>query len=262
MQRQYVEIKNLKQLTGRYYLLTLAAPLVARSVKPGQFVQLKVSAQLDPLLRRPFSIHDWCDAQGNVEILFQVRGKGTRLLADRKQGDYLDMLGPLGNGFSIPRAPGKALLIGGGIGAAPLWGLAKSLHARNWQVTVLLGGAGEQFLVRPEEFSRWGRTIITTDDGSRGISGRVTEALPLVAAQEFDQIYACGPKPMLAAIYDWARITGLPLQVSLDEVMACGMGVCLGCAHPVRKGKETVYAKVCSQGPVFDAREVVWHDQA
>ncbi len=261
MECNRVEILDVKTVTKHYYLLTLMAPQVARGISPGQFVQVRVDDRLDPLLRRPFSVYHWDEKQGIIEILFQVRGKGTALLARKRPGERLDILGPLGRGFAIPAEPGAALLVGGGIGAAPLRGLAEKLEQSGWELTVLLGAADESLLARTEDFSHLGKTIIATDDGSRGIKGRVTNVLPLVAGSTFKQIYACGPKPMLAALSSWAAANGLPIQVSLDEVIACGMGVCLGCAHPVKAGAETGYAKVCTQGPVFNGEEVVWDEK-
>jgi len=254
-----VEILAVKAVSQHYYLLTLMAPRLARSVRPGQFVQVRVADGLDPLLRRPFSVHDWDAKQGTVALLVQVRGKGSKMLADKRPGERLDVLGPLGRGFEISETKGRALLVGGGIGAAPLWSLARQLKDKTWDLTVLLGASADSLLVKAVDFSHLANTIIATDDGSAGIKGKITKLLPL-AASDYNQVYACGPKPMLAALAVWTKAAGFPLQVSLDEVMACGMGVCLGCAQPVKHNKSVNYAKVCTQGPVFDADEVVWNE--
>ena len=260
MERTFAKVLDIEQITSHYSLITIMAPQLVRSVQPGQFIHVRTGELLDPLLRRPFSIHDWHPGEGTMQLLFQVKGKGTQLLAGKQKGEQLDVLGPLGNGFAIPKKKGKALLIGGGIGEAPLWGLARTLKEAKWEVTTVLGAAKQSLLARNNGFSQWGETYIATEDGSVGIKGRVTNLLPLVAAEQFDQVYACGPKPLLAALYPWANSNNLPLQVSLDEVMACGMGVCLGCVQPVGSKEAPVLAKVCTDGPVFSAEEVVWDD--
>ncbi len=237
--------------------LTMQAPEIARTAHPGQFVMVQVSDSMDPLLRRPFSIHQ-VTIDGTIQILFKVIGRGTALLAQLMPGDHIDCIGPLGRGFSFDQKE-RLCLIGGGMGIAPLYFLAKRL-LRTTETPerdfVFLGARNrEELTLFADEFFDLGYTVKTaTDDGSMGHHGFVTElldpALPVV-----ERLYTCGPFAMMKICADMAKGVGVHCQVSLETHMACGLGACLGCAVT---GAEHGYLHVCRQGPVFDAGEVAW----
>ncbi|MGB9886223.1 MAG: dihydroorotate dehydrogenase electron transfer subunit [Moorellales bacterium] len=241
---------------GGYYLL-LEAPQVAATAQPGQFVHLRVSETYDPLLRRPFSLHEVDRAAGRIAVLYRVRGRGTSGLANRQPGEYLDLLGPLGRGFPTPQAGTSALLVGGGTGVAPLYFLATELKRWGVGAHLLLGAATADELWRLSAFEGLGLPLeVATEDGSLGMRGRVTDLLPDRLGSSPTQVFAAGPWPMLRRVADWAAEAGIPAFVSLEQVMACGTGLCLGCAVPVVGG----YVRACSEGPVFAAEEVLWDE--
>ena len=237
--------------------LTLHAPEIAGTAHPGQFVMVQVNGGMDPLLRRPFSIHQ-VTAAGNIQLLFKVVGRGTTSLARLQPGDFIDCIGPLGRGFSLERR-GRLCLIGGGMGIAPLYFLAKRLLQNGVTAQrdyVLIGARNKNELARfADEFFDLGYMVKTaTDDGSMGLHGFVPELLDLVLPQ-MERIYTCGPFAMMRTCADKAREAGVSCQVSLETHMACGLGACLGCAVAGAGGG---YLHVCRQGPVFDAGEVAW----
>ena len=235
--------------------LTLEAPEIAGAVQPGQFVMVACGANRDPLLRRPFSVH-WADADGTIQLLVRVLGRGTAALAQIQAGEALSLVGPLGRGFSLEtRLP---CLVGGGIGAAPLLLLARRLVEKGLKPLVLLGAAtAAEATLLQQDFQALGCSLaLATDDGSLGHRGFVTELLSAQAAQA-DKLYACGPQPMMAAVARFGAERGIACEVSLETAMACGLGACLGCAvpDPARPG---AYRHVCKDGPVFSADEVLW----
>jgi len=241
------------------YTLTIVSKEIAREAQPGQFAHLRCGKSADPLLRRPLSINDVERDKGTVTFSYQVVGKGTQLLSELKAGETLDVIGPLGQGFKTDLRGKKVGIIGGGMGIAPLIFLGRELSREN-QVQAFWGGRSEGLLppfVTAVEFPY----AIATDDGSSGRKGLVTELVAESLSQEkFDLLYACGPRLMLAAVARLAREYNIPLQVSLESVMACGVGACLGCTIKGRKqGKETQF-KVCQDGPVFWAEEVFWDE--
>jgi dihydroorotate dehydrogenase electron transfer subunit len=238
------------------FQLVMEQPDLARVAQPGQFLNLRVTEGTAPLLRRPISIHWVLDDQ--VEILYQVVGKGTEILSRVQPGALLDIQGPLGRGFQTV-VSAKTLLVGGGIGIAPLGLLARELDS-SATVCILGARSGEVVMASGgKKLTDLGYECkIATDDGSLGRQGLVTGLLAeeLVGA---GMIYACGPKAMLRTTAQLALAHNIPCQISLEEHMGCGVGACLGCVcKGVPKfGKEN-YRKVCSDGPVFDAREVIW----
>lgn len=254
-QKNYT-VRRVESLGGDIFRLTLAAPDLAAAVRPGQFVMVACGSGRDPLLRRPFSVHS-SHADGTIRLLFRVVGQGTRLLAAVEAGAALSLLGPLGRGFRPPPPGGEACLIGGGIGIAPLYFLAQWLLAQGRTPQVLLGAArAVELEALQREFLELGSTVrVSTDDGSLGHHGLVTDLLPALAGT-VGKVYACGPVPMMAAV---ARFCGdrLACEVALETHMACGLGACLGCAIPV-PGQADAYRHVCRHGPVFDAKEVQW----
>lgn len=274
-----------QELTGEnIYTLTINSPEIAHEAQPGQFAHLRYGNSADPLLRRPLSINDVEREKGWVVFSYQVVGKGTQLLSELKAGDMLDVIGPLGHGFETDFCGKKVGLIGGGLGIAPLIFLGRKLALQN-QVQAFWGARSRELLPRlamGENFTTgedvdfpFSSTVVT-EDGSSGRKGLVTKILlEQLAAdaqgtqatqgaqdfpERFDLLFACGPKPMLVAVAQLAREYNIPLQVSLESVMACGVGACLGCTIKGKKKGEDrkTQFKVCQDGPVFWAEEVLW----
>lgn len=243
-----------RALTGTHFDLTVAAPEIAAQAKPGQFVNIRCGDALT--LRRPISI---CDVTGDMlRLVFEVRGDGTRWLAGRTPGDALDLLGPLGNGVFPLEAPDGApvLLVGGGIGAPPMLYAARNLNRAH----AVLGFQTAAKAILFEDFCDACELVqLTTDDGSLGAGGTVLGPIKLLLEQHtYAKILACGPRPMLAALAELARERGIPLFVSMEERMGCGVGACLVCACKTRRGGNERYDHVCADGPVFNALDVVW----
>ncbi len=248
-------VKN-AQVQGRYFKMTLAAWAIAREAKPGQFINVKVSDTQEPLLRRPLGIHG---ITGGLEILYEVVGEGTAILSQRKPGESLDIVGPLGNGFDYrPEAKSQKpqILVAGGMGVAPLLFLAEKLKHR--KLLVLIGAKTKSQILCAGEFKKLGCAVkIATDDGSRSFKGKVTDLLKreLSAIRyPLSAIYACGPRPMLKEISHLSKKYNIPARISLEEHMACGIGACLGCAVKTKEG----FKRVCKDGPVFNAEEIIW----
>jgi len=250
-----------KILQPEIYKLTLSSPLISKEAKPGNFVHIKVSSTDYPLLRRAFSIHSVEKEKKSFDILFRVVGRGTEILSKATPGQSLDILGPIGNSFSLPKPGQKIMLVAGGMGIAPLWFLFTQLIKRydQNQLTFFLGAKSKKELLYEEKLKAIkDRLIITTDDGSVGIKGQVTDAfLKEIKRKNTDPqslvIYSCGPHLMLAKMSEISERFNLLCQISLETHMACGVGACWGC---VVKMKDGAYQRVCVDGPVFDAREV------
>ncbi|MGI6686083.1 MAG: dihydroorotate dehydrogenase electron transfer subunit [Bacillota bacterium] len=248
-----------------FYYMEIEAPEVAKEAVPGQFIHIKVNEGLDPLLRRPMSLHEIDREKGLIGILYQVRGKGTKILSKRKPDTEIDIMGPLGKGFTIDFPGGHGVIVGGGIGIAPLYPLVKELKKLGKEVTVILGARFAKILLREENFISLGYPVlITTDDGSRGKKGTVAELLAeFVQKHKVDFIYACGREPMLKQVEDICQNSKIKGEISLEAYMGCGVGACLSCSCERKNltdltGKR--YAKVCTDGPVFPLGEVKLHD--
>jgi dihydroorotate dehydrogenase electron transfer subunit len=248
-----------------YYAMTVVAPGIAARFRPGQFVTLAVGGPVTSMLpRRAFSIHDVRpDHGGTVEFVFAATGPGTRWLAERRARDVLDITGPLGRPFPVPRDPVSCLLVGGGYGSAPLFSLANRLRERRCSVDFLLGAATGDRVFGALTARRTGRSAaITTEDGSLGARGVVTDLMGQVIHEaRTDVIYACGPMPMLRQVTSLARRYDIPVQVAVEELMACGVGVCMTCVLPVA-GTDGITRMVrsCVDGPVFRGEQVRWDD--
>jgi dihydroorotate dehydrogenase electron transfer subunit len=253
---------------GAYHHMALVAPGIAEHTRPGQFVALAVGGPDTALvLRRAFSIYRVSTRGvygGTVEVVFAARGAGTRWLAAQQQHTPVDVVGPLGRPFSLPRAggsPASATLVGGGYGSAPLFALAEQLLNRGSRVDFVLGAANQDRLFGALDAKRMASSVaITTDDGSAGTRGVVTDVLPAVLQRsQADVVYACGPMGMLAAVTAVASDHGLPAQCAVEESMACGIGVCMTCVLPV-EGDDGVTRMVrsCVEGPVFLGDRVRW----
>ncbi|HVQ90471.1 MAG TPA: dihydroorotate dehydrogenase electron transfer subunit [Mycobacteriales bacterium] len=256
-----------RRRVGAYHQLEIAAPGVADSARPGQFVAVTVGGPASSmLLRRAFAIYRSTPVgaySGTVTVVVGVQGRGTEWLAGLRQGDQLDVVGPLGTPFRLPAAPAGCVLVGGGYGSAALFGLADALTARDCRVDFVLGAGTADRLFGELEAKRAAASVtVTTDDGSAGTAGRVTDALPEVLDRTAALwVYACGPMPMLRAVGTVAASRGLPCQVAVEESMACGIGVCMTCVLPiVGDDGVTRMSRSCVDGPVFRADQVRWAD--
>lgn len=240
-----------KQMTADIFDFTVDAGALAKAAQPGQFAHLYVPGKT---LRRPISICEIDRTRETLRFVFQIRGEGTEQLAALNLDDTLDILAPLGSGFSLGDTARKAVFVGGGIGVPPLLEAAKAFGSN---ATVIAGFRSQDAVILKEDFERNGnRVLITTDDGSLGHHGLVTDCL---VDLDFDVIFACGPTPMLKAVCKIAEQRKVPCQISLEERMACGVGACLGCAVRLRRENgEEYYGHVCKDGPVFDLTRVVW----
>jgi dihydroorotate dehydrogenase electron transfer subunit len=252
---------------GAYHHLSLVAPGVAEQTRPGQFVALAVGGPDTGLvLRRAFSIYKVSSRGvygGTVEIVVGVHGAGTAWLAHQPPHTPIDVVGPLGRPFALPREKASATLVGGGYGSAPLFGLAEALRARGCRVDFVLGAASEDRLFGALDAKRMASTVaVTTDDGSTGLRGRVTDALPQVMERAGTEVvYACGPMAMLRAVTRVAQERGVTAQCAVEESMACGIGVCMTCVLPVRGDDGlTRMVRSCVEGPVFRGEQVRWDD--
>jgi len=251
--------------SGSYVSLTLVAPEIAEQAKPGQFIEIGVPADRTFMLRRPFSIHQasrrggWA---GTLEIVFDVVGRGTAWLSEAKPHDTLDVIGPLGRSFTYPRELSTCLLVGGGYGAAPLYFLAEELRARNKLVHMVIGARDHQRVFKPIEAKRLAATVVvTTEDGTMGERWRVTDVLDALLERTGAQVvYACGPNPMLRAVAERCRELQIPCQVAVEEMMACGLGVCWTCVVPVigMDSRGWWNVRSCVEGPVFNGARVWW----
>jgi len=251
-------VLNNRQVGPELFVMEVSASVVAGKCQPGQFLHIKPGGTDDPLLRRPLSIYDVVAGSGRISLLYRVVGKGTGLLTGIKVNDYIDVMGPLGRGFTLPDQPENILLVGGGVGIAPLLFLGRVLRARQCQVTVLCGTGTAAQLVAGDRFQRLGIAWVpATMDGSEGFKGLVTDILDnsMETPANFDRVYTCGPEPMMAVVAGWAQARNIWGEVSLEEHMACGVGACLGCARKL-KNNDNGYVKVCKDGPVFNISEV------
>lgn len=240
------------------WLMGLKHPEVAAAVKPGQFVMIRARSGIDPLLRRPFSV---CAVEkDNFKVLYRVVGKGTGIMAAAEPGQTLEVLGPLGRAFNPPEENRLPVLVAGGIGVAPLFFLARSLKARNLEFMMGFRSAGDIIRLddpRPPDH----KYSISTDDGTEGHPGIVTDLLLLYLKKIKGlavSLFACGPRPMLKKVAETATAHGLPCQVSLEAAMACGFGVCQGCAVKAHPQAPRSYHYVCQDGPIFPVHAIDW----
>lgn len=257
----------------------LRGPEIAREAQPGQFVNVQVSKATDPLLRRPFSVHAVYPDEGVYSLLYVLKGRGTALLRKIADGESVSVVGPLGRAFDLGSSPdAKHVVVAGGCGAAPLHFLCDAL-CRKWgceKVTVLAGAQNKDAVLCELEFRSHGVNVgISTDDGSYGYQGYVTQLLEEHLAgqrgegrgkREETRVYSCGPHAMLREVYRVATEQGATsCQVSLENVMACGIGVCMGCVQKIKgpakgdtSGRDWHHERVCTDGPVFNAEDVIW----
>ncbi len=256
MLRENAEIKSNDNLGTGLFSMRVISSAIARNWLPGQFVHVlpPVDSRRPPMLRRPFSILD--SKNDEFEFIYRVTGEGTSILSQMKSGDMLDVIGPLGNGFNnIPDSPGKHILIGGGVGAPPMIALARLLFDRKFDVEFYQGAKNSNDLILNSEMEASDiKYHVTTEDGSIGTKGIVVDILP-ETSDKIAAVYACGPIGMMKAVNQWRGKAGFPYFVSIENKMACGVGVCLGCSVPTIDGK---YIRTCVDGPVFNADILDW----
>ena len=253
---------------GDYYEFTVVAPEIAAGFRPGHFVAVAVGGENTAMiLRRSFALLGATPPTGQfagtIQFVVAEHGPGTRWLVQRQPGEFLDVVGPLGTPFPLPKEPVPAVLVGGGYGTAPLLPLAQQLTGSGAPVEILLGAATATRLYGEIAAKRLvGAVTVTTDDGSAGERGLVTEALPAAIRRiGAEVVYACGPMGMLRAVGDIAAAHGIRAQVAVEEAMACGIGVCMTCVLPVRGADgRSRFVRSCVEGPVFDAAAVRWAD--
>ena len=237
-----------------YFVLYLECPIQLPPILPGQFVQVQVHSSPTTYLRRPISIYDVDRDKNQLLLLIKKVGNGTKALSSLKVGEYLNLVYPLGNSFSIPHS-GRVLLIGGGVGIAPMLYLAKYLKTKNVEAHVLIGGKSTHDIIECDKYKPYCEVYITTDDGSLGEKGLVTQhSLFGEQIKFYDRVYVCGPNPMMIAVSKLVEKYNIPCEVSLENMMACGIGACLCCVAPTPEGNKTT----CVEGPVFNSKDLKW----
>lgn len=249
-------VVSVEQVHERYVLIKLTDKEPLPTMLPGQFVEVRVDGSTSTFLRRPISIHFVDKVANELWLLVACVGDGTRMLAKLQAGDTLNCVLPLGNGFTLPsrETAGRSfLLAGGGVGVAPLLYLGKVLKEQGVEPTFLLGARSAKDLLMLSEFEKYGRVLVTTEDGSMGEKGFVTNHSVLLQ-EHFDLIQVCGPTPMMKAVARYAREKGIECEVSLENLMACGLGACLCCVEKTTEGNLCV----CKDGPVFNIKRLLW----
>lgn len=251
--QQTLKIVANKKVSGKFYQLSFEPSPLLRKARPGQFIHIRVNGSLKPFFRRPFSIYR---AGKTVDILYDVLGEGTRMLAQAKPGENLDILGPLGTPFVLPpKNIRQVVLIAGGVGVAPFLFLTDVLRKTKTKSVLLYGAKSKAQIFSMTEFKKNGCAVhVSTDDGSVGTKGKVSVLFPQIKLDLPTYLYTCGPRPMMECVQAFAKQNHLEGQASLEEVMACGIGVCLGCSTKTHKG----YRTVCHDGPVFDLKDVIF----
>jgi dihydroorotate dehydrogenase electron transfer subunit len=253
MTRFFATVRRNIPVAEGYMLLSFEWPEKTQPPLPGQFITIGNTESTDPLLRRPFAISAF--SSGAAEIVYQIRGKATHAIAARREGDGIDVLGPLGNSFPAPREGALPVLLGGGIGFGPIYYFASHLQSEGKHPVIIIGARTASSM---PDLPYTGDYRFCTDDGTRGFHGTVVDLL--AASEDIDPqssvLYACGPEAMLAACAAFAARAGMPCWVSMEQIMGCAVGACMGCA--IRVKGEARYARVCTEGPVFDAEEIEW----
>lgn len=267
--QELAKVKSNEQVKSGYFLMKLEAPKVASEAEPGQFLHIRLDSTLDPLLRRPISLYGIDREGGILSLLYVVVGRGTQKMSEMSPGTVLDIMGPLGRGFWIPAEATRVLVIGGGIGVAPMYPIIERLKEKGLKQQVIYGFRNSESIVGCEKIEELGVPLkIATDDGSAGRKGYVTEIVK-EAFEEFkpDYYYCCGPEVMIKRVKELMQEQGIKGQVSLEARMGCGVGACLACTCKTNKSAESGsgdslfdYSLVCTHGPVFDAGEVIFDE--
>ena len=249
-------VRAVERISEKHVLIRLTDEKPLPDMLPGQFVEVRVDGSATTFLRRPISINFVDHEQNELWLMVAMVGDGTRRLGELKAGDKLNCVLPLGNGFSWQSgktALNKALLVGGGVGVAPLLYLGAQMKAQGMEPTFLLGARTANDLLMMSEFNKYGRVCVTTEDGSEGEKGFVTNH-SLLQQERFDMIYTCGPTPMMKAVARYAKEKGIECEASLENLMACGLGACLCCVEKTTDGNLCV----CKDGPVFNVKKLLW----
>ena len=255
MSRRISDLKVIssKRINSDFSVIELTSELKMPSMKPGQFAQVRVDGSPATFLRRPISIHDFDPVKNTLKMLVQVVGPGTRKLSELRIGDAINVIFPLGNSFTIPEKPEKILLVGGGCGIAPLLFLAKALKTGGNKPDILLGFRSKDRIIEYDNYLETGTVYLATEDGSVGEKGVVT-AHTIMSDSEYSRVYCCGPNAMMKAISTWAENKNITCEVSLENLMACGIGVCLCCVVNTKSGHKCT----CVDGPVFNSKDLKW----
>ena len=252
-------VSAIERISEKHVLIRLTDKKPLPEMVPGQFVEVRVDGSATTFLRRPISINFVDDEQNELWLMVAMVGDGTRRLGELKVGDKLNCVLPLGNGFTIASHPltfsPSPLLVGGGVGVAPLLYLGAKMKAQGMKPTFLLGARTAGDLLMLDEFKKFGRVCVTTEDGSEGEKGFVTNH-SLLQQERFDMIYTCGPTPMMKAVARYAREKGIECEASLENLMACGLGACLCCVEKTTEGNLCV----CKDGPVFNIKKLLWQN--
>ena len=237
------------------YIITLKSPVEIPLIRPGQFAEILIHNNPRVFLRRPFSILDVDYQKKEISFYVKVIGKGTQQLGEYKVGDTVNIIYPLGNSFNIPKEKKEVLIVGGGSGIAPFILLGRELKKNNIKTTFLLGGRSKKDILLTDQFSEYGEVFTTTEDGSFGEKGLVTQHSIFTSAEfNFDKIFTCGPDPMMKAVGKIAQEKAVACEVSLENMMACGFGICLCCVTATNEGNK----RVCKEGPVFNVNYLKW----
>jgi dihydroorotate dehydrogenase electron transfer subunit len=246
-------VKAVERIHERYVLIKLTDRNPLPEMLPGQFIEVRVDGSSTTFLRRPISINFIDRKQNELWLLVATVGDGTHKLAELKEGDQLNCLLPLGNGFTPVHEGEKVLLVGGGVGVAPLLYMGAQMQQMGMEPTFLLGARTAKDLLLLDMFNRFGRVFVTTEDGSQGEKGFVTNH-SILSDERFDRISTCGPTPMMKAVARYARSKGIDCEASLENLMACGLGACLCCVEKTTEGNLCV----CKDGPVFNIKRLLW----
>ena len=243
-------VSEKKFLNSSFFKLKLKSKKTLPKINPGQFVEVQVNSDSKVLLRRPISINDVDSQTNEISLIIQTVGQGTKELAKINEGEEINLVYPLGNGFNIEGE--NPLLVGGGVGIAPLLYLAKNFHAKGIKPKVLLGFRSQEQMIDLKEYEKYADVYISTQDGSVGSKGLVTENE--IFTQSYDTIYTCGPTPMMRAISDYSLKNNIKCYASLENKMACGIGACLCCVQNTTEGHKCT----CTEGPVFNVKDIIW----
>ena len=243
-------VSEKKFLNSSFFKLKLKSKKTLPEINPGQFVEVQVNSDSKVLLRRPISINDVDSQTNEISLIIQTVGQGTKELAKINEGEEINLVYPLGNGFNIEGE--NPLLVGGGVGIAPLLYLAKNFHAKGIKPKVLLGFRSQEQMIDLKEYEKYADVYISTQDGSVGSKGLVTENE--IFTQSYDIIYTCGPTPMMKAISDYSLKNNIKCYASLEHKMACGIGACLCCVQNTTEGHKCT----CTEGPVFNVKDIIW----
>jgi len=249
-----LKVLEYKRINELHYLLKMDTGGVNAGFEPGQFVEVLVPGSKDAFLRRPISIHDVADDNKSFTMMIKIVGEGTRVLSEIREGDELDIVFPLGHGFTLPQRSKKVLLVGGGCGVAPLLYLARRIKFLNVEVSVLIGGKTANDILEADEYRKYAEVAIMTENEELGEKGMVTDHHWMKdGLKDFDFVYTCGPDPMMKAVAKLADEAGIGCEVSLENLMACGIGACLCCTVHTHEGN----VRACVEGPVFNALDII-----